>query len=96
VQYIESLTSTIPIGKSKGISLYPNPTSGLLKLSIAETLYKDAQVSIYALDGDEVYRDQYQSGLQVKTLQLQHLAKGLYFIRVDMGADIYWGKIVVQ
>lgn len=95
-QYVELITGIIPIEKTNFISLYPNPSNGQFELSIKKQLKSDVMVYVFGPEGKEVHRDIYSNGMQVKTMEMAHLTKGLYFIRINIGADIYWGKIVIQ
>ena len=68
------------------ITLYPNPTNGLLTL-ISENTIKD--VEIYNMTGEKVYEAANISKIQT-TIDISHQPNGVYFLRAI--GDKNWVK----
>jgi len=74
------------------ISLVPNPTEGISTLSfIANTNEQNAIISIYNLQGQEVWKENVfvQSGENGFDIDAGDLASGVYEIRISAGNEIY-------
>lgn len=70
--------------------LYPNPTTGIVELSLPEVV----SLSVYRADGNlagTVWRDDYSL-----TFNLGEMAAGLYVIRYSDGKRIYYQKLVIS
>ncbi|MBI3234596.1 MAG: lamin tail domain-containing protein, partial [Bacteroidetes bacterium] len=71
---------------SKGLKLYPNPNHGIFTLELASTIQAE-QLEIYNLLGEKVYTAKLQSHFQI--IDLQHLAQGIYTLRVTEQGKTY-------
>lgn len=68
------------IFETKKVSLYPNPNTGTFSIDLPINVSK-AMLSIYDMAGKKILEvNKYSSG---ENIQLQHLAKGLYLVKVD-------------
>jgi hypothetical protein len=69
------------------LQVYPNPTSGLLHISIDGATFSQAQVKVIDVVGKVVYvQDETNiSGTYNTTIDLTTLPKGLYFVSVNGG-----------
>lgn len=75
------------------LSLYPNPTTGVLNLSA--DLQGRAEVKVFDLQG-RVVKHYVVSGLNAMRLNVSDLQSGLYFIRVSNETTTAMGKFVVE
>jgi hypothetical protein len=79
----------------KMFEVYPNPTSGLLNMSL--TLYKNAVVnmSVYTPEGREVYVKSYGT-VKVLTdaVNMNELSQGVYIIKLRVDEEVYYHKVV--
>jgi hypothetical protein len=75
--------------------VYPNPTSGLLNVSL--TLYKNAVVNmlVYTPEGREVYVKSYGT-VKVLTdaVNMSELSQGVYIIKLRVDEEVYYHKVV--
>lgn len=81
-----------------GISIYPNPSSGLLNLKLVDQS-KDLLVKIINVHGQIVFSKEIEScGFQncTQTLDLHHLEKGLYIIQFSNKDFFTSGKLFIQ
>lgn len=74
---VTSATSIFEVASSSGIKAYPNPVASLLTVSVAA----DQQAEILSVEGKRVMSAELTQG--TNTIDLGHLPKGLYFIRLD-------------
>jgi hypothetical protein len=72
----------------KEFSVYPNPTTGLLTLTL-ETIDENRplQLKVYSLIGQEMYTETVLpfNGVQKVQLDLTKFAKGIYMVEVSNG-----------
>jgi hypothetical protein len=76
----------------KEFSVYPNPSNGIVHISGVDNL-SDCRISITDISGKSV-----QTGISgdLNTLNLQHLEKGIYFIRVTDAEHTHTEKLVLN
>jgi len=80
--------------KDKGISIYPNPTTGQLHITMGHApLWEDAVIEIYSVVGQKLLSAPFNSPEWGKLLSfggavggliidVSHLANGMYFIAI--------------
>jgi len=88
------------IGKSipapKAFNAYPNPSNGnvTIQLPVAK---RGLTISVKNALGQEVYSEKTSTtGMESKTLNLQQLPKGIYFIDLNTENEKYHQKIVIE
>jgi hypothetical protein len=80
------------------IELYPNPTSGLFTLTIANSNYATVSISVVDMHGKIVYNNQ-SIGLAkelVQVINLSDLAKGMYFVQMNFGSETRIEKLIIH
>jgi hypothetical protein len=76
----------------KSVKIYPNPTNG--KITVELTNYdKMAQIDIYNTLGSKVYST---STIRSIDLNLGHVEKGLYVVRITSDESVQTRKVIVQ
>lgn len=76
-----------------GISLFPNPASSMVTISLVEDL-GPGKVLIYDLHGKEVKRTE-MIGMR-KDIPLENLPKGVFVIQVETESVLFREKLIVQ
>ena len=66
----------------KGLSVYPNPSSGMFTLESRYDLEK-VSITIYTMDGRLMYEDKIALLNTQKTLDLSSFSEGMYVLRVE-------------
>ncbi len=64
----------------EGISLYPNPTKGLLTLSIENANDQNYRYRVYNIIGELVMQEEIAPGLS--KIDISKMVKGVYFVKV--------------
>jgi len=84
----ESLLSTIPFEPiNNGISVYPNPTEGLVYVLSADTTVEE--IKIYSILGKEVM------AVKDKKVDIGALSKGIYIVKATLGNKrVYSSKLI--
>ncbi len=79
------------------IKTYPNPVANYLNISLKSDNQGNAQVFLYSLQGQLVYKNnfQVQSGNHEETLDMSRLAKGSYILKVQVG-DKSEKKVIIK
>lgn len=75
------------------INIFPNPTEGKVKLRTSIELY-DAVVELTSSSGRQVYYKLIQKDSKTIELDLSHLAKGIYFVKIKLSDQIKLLKLV--
>jgi hypothetical protein len=84
-------------GKSKIITIFPNPSNGLFHISIETEKPGDLDVRIFDGQGKIVFIRQINSEeLEREQIDIQHLPRGLYHILIQHGTELHQGKVVIQ
>jgi hypothetical protein len=76
-----------------GISLYPNPTTGLVNLNLT-SLKADATIQIVNAIGQVVYMTEKVNG--IISVDLSALPNGMYFANIKAGNETFVKKININ
>lgn len=79
---------------SKKLALYPNPTSGLVNVTISNT-DQLKKIVVYSLTG-QVLHEEKLNGVYQKTLDLKFLDKGVYFIEAQTDKYKTSKKLIIK
>lgn len=79
-------------------SIAPNPSNGEFQLNLAGVNIGNVSVKIYNLVGQQVYAAEAESsnGAVIKEVQLDNVANGVYFIKVNANQQTVTKKIVIS
>ena len=86
-----------PIIQNSQLSIYPNPASDYINLSIKEMLGSEITIDFISITGKKELSytiNQYTIGesIQIKTSQLS----GLYFLRISSDSDLFISKVLIK
>ena len=88
-------TTGINNTKDKSLfSIYPNPTNGIIHLNMDNSI-TDGIVKITNLNGQEVYNKDLTNIIN-SAIDISHLNKGVYFIRIFNNENSWTKKIILQ
>lgn len=76
-----STPSAIDEVQKYGFQIFPNPSSGIIKIASLESI---EELTVYALDGAQLIRRTVVNG---ENIDLSHLAKGCYLVKVGNNAQ---------
>lgn len=86
--------------KSNVISLldiYPNPTDGKVTLTMNLVKEEAVEVGLYTLEGRAIYNNIYPRTRNIQEeLNMQEYAKGVYVLKLKVGEEHYYHKVVKQ
>ncbi len=83
-------------GAPKAINMFPNPSNGIVHIQLPSAK-KGLEVSIKDALGKVVYSERaVTTTVEDRTLNLQHLAKGIYFVDVTTATEKFHQKIVIE
>lgn len=80
------------------LTVYPNPTSGLFSISVNKASFTELLISIVDIQGKEVFTSVEKNNASEFSTQinLEELAKGIYYIKLNNGSDVKIQKLIVQ
>ena len=80
------------------VNVYPNPNNGMFNISITNANFNNLTISINDVEGREVYASQDKIGGTEfsKQINLDELAKGVYYIKLSNGTETNIKKLVIQ
>lgn len=82
-------------GDATMMNVFPNPTSGLLNIQMADTNLMD-QYTLLDMTGKVVGHEDYNSPVQQTALNLNSMPSGIYFLQVRSGHQLMSKKVMVQ
>jgi len=81
---------------SDEITIYPNPTTGMITMSTADSQPGIINISVFTLAGKEVSEQKFSAGNRETILDLSSQPKGCYLIRIKTGENLYLEKIIIE
>ena len=84
--------------KSSDVSIYPNPTSGVVNIRLNQTEKVKTRIEITDVTGKVVFKDNLGkfSGEYSKEIDLKQYGAGTYIINIEQGGDVRTEKVVVK
>ncbi len=79
-----------------GVEVYPNPTNGIVNLSIAGNISNSLEINIFDIAGKVVISKTHESGTENVKIDMSELSDGVYFVKIYNGSDIVVKKIVKE
>jgi hypothetical protein len=80
-----------------GIHLYPNPSTGIIRLEPDTPDAGNIAVEIMNTNGQVIYTNQFQiSGKEMIEIDLTGCAKGIYFVKLQLERETSIGKLILQ
>lgn len=85
-------------GDDKTLLLYPNPSTGIVHLTINNLQGKKAQLSVLNVIGSVMYRETLteMNDRYTKMLDLSKFANGLYYVRLEANNTSQMCKLVIR
>ncbi|MCI4667529.1 MAG: T9SS type A sorting domain-containing protein [Bacteroidia bacterium] len=78
-----------------GVSLYPNPSTGVAFLEIESEFAEVYNVKVVNLIGKEMLRAEVQSGQKLK-IDLQNVPSGVYFVQIERGDVKVTKRLIIR
>ncbi len=87
---IEEIIGVTDFNTSSVLSIFPNPSEGILSFKIPEAM-QNAKVKIFSIDGKIVFSE--EANLEAtNSYNLKHLNSGLYFVNISDGNKTFTAK----
>jgi len=93
VPEVDTLFIKEPITENKIISIFPNPSEGNFTLQTNTDML--VSFYIYNLMGHLIYKKE-NTYAQINNIDISNYSKGIYFIRIIAGNEVYYEKIIYQ
>ena len=81
---------------TKALSLYPNPASTVLNVSLGSLTQSEYSISLLDIQGKEVLSKQIENAGLIESVSLQGIAKGMYLAVVKTNNNRYTKKIIIE
>jgi len=78
------------------IQLLPNPSQGLLTLQMDLNSSNNVQLEVYDFTGQFILSEKLGASQMTQQMDWQHLTKGIYFVKIQIGEDIVTKKLLIQ
>ena len=76
------------------INVYPNPCNGSFTISLKDFNSEYYKMTILDLNGKIVWSDD-KINTQEVNINLGSVNKGIYFIKVHLGEELFYNKIII-
>ena len=83
VELIKSVSITNYKLETANYTVYPNPTTGKLSVVSSQLSEMGGEVVIYGVVGQVVFTSALSSTSTETTIDISHLANGMYFLKID-------------
>jgi hypothetical protein len=91
---IENLLDVEGLDFLEEMKVLPNPTDGQLNVNLEFTNFTKARISILNKLGQVVLSNQVEGSLINKEYDINRLAKGMYFVKLEVGNGVVIKKII--
>ncbi|MBI5917545.1 MAG: T9SS type A sorting domain-containing protein, partial [Bacteroidetes bacterium] len=89
------VSSTASQNFDRYVKLFPNPSTGLVTLQFELPRAETVGMSVFDLTGRQVLRlDEKTMLRQTETLDLQSFSAGIYWVKMVVGTDVVWQRLV--
>lgn len=78
------------------IKIFPNPSSGLVNISVNQNVIREAKVMVYDLNGKVLEDIKLDFNYTQQPLDLMHLNKGIYFIKLQSREQFVVKKLILK
>ena len=87
-----------PVEDNKTLLVYPNPSTGIVHLTISNLQGKKVQLSVLNVIGSVMYRETIteMNDRYTKMLDLSKFANGLYYVRLEADNTSQMCKLVIR
>lgn len=93
---VDMVTDVFDRQMDKNIHLYPNPTTGVFYLDLSLIAEKVVSVAVFDKLGKVILQKANQWVLEEDwTIDLTGFVSGIYWIKVQVGKEIYWKRVLV-
>ena len=96
--FLIDVSATNEINGLTNWAAYPNPTDGLFSIALEGAKRLDLQLIIYDVFGKAIHAEQFRkpAGTFAKLIELEDFASGLYFLKLEVGEEFVFEKIIVK
>jgi Zn-dependent metalloprotease len=98
--YSITIGGTVGINENtlNGISIYPNPTTGIFNVTMNNANCTELMINVFDIQGKEVFNslDKNISSNYNKQIHLENLAKGIYYIKLNTNNAVKIQKLIIQ
>lgn len=78
------------------VSVYPNPSTGILNLSISDNNIEDLSITVHNMIGEVVYTGKVYSGVENFSINLSDEANGVYLVTVISSEQSISKKVIIE
>ncbi len=99
--YTVNITGSVGIAENQTLSnvlVYPNPSTGSFNVTVNNVNFNQLSINVIDIQGKVVYSttDKNLSSNYNKQINLEGLAKGLYYIKLSTESGVKFQKLIVQ
>jgi hypothetical protein len=91
---LKLITVSLPLLTKRGISIYPNPSTGIIVIDRPGSSGK-MHVRLSSVDGKQVFYGEYPADRQ-NQIDLDQLSPGLYYIELRTADEQITSKLIIQ
>ncbi len=97
ITFVNDICESIPEINLSDLNIYPNPSTGRLNISLNKQQSKtNTELSIFNMLGEKIYYNARFNLQASNEIDISAFQKGIYFIKMNDGAEVFEKKIVVE
>jgi len=97
-------SSSVPLGVEQSsnfvptaIHTYPNPSNGNITVTLPSSKHSSLEIVVIDALGNVVYSEKASTvTVEKRSLDLKHLAKGVYFLNINTSSEKLFQKIIIE
>ncbi len=93
---IFSNITSLEENNAANFSMYPNPANDFVQVNFTERTIGTSTLTISNTLGQELQREVIPAGLSNYIINTTNLSKGLYFIKTNIGKNVFTQKLIVE
>ncbi|PSR05559.1 MAG: hypothetical protein BRD50_00590 [Bacteroidetes bacterium SW_11_45_7] len=92
----DTATGIVKNNTKEEVRVYPNPASRQFRIDLGEALSQERRLKLYSMEGRLIRQISIGEQNRHRTIDVQHLEAGMYFLSLEKGPTSFHKKIVVE
>ncbi len=87
---------TVPVSGKTSVSLFPNPSSDKLNISVGSTDVRKVKVSLFDFGGNDITKKMRRNNEEGLSFDVRGIPSGIYLVSVNDGTNVTTKKVIIR